>query len=164
VASERLATVFDDIRPGLAYIRRELYRAVDEVMYGDNQRACTSIMHAQHAASNVQADIRRLRREFSPEASKSDSLYLHGRTSDPFSNLVHQAGAEVAMAERLLTWAAGQRQVSGCDDIRDVLIEARLHVATGDNHLDLLQIRLERVARGWEPGRLAHERGDDSGY
>jgi len=150
VASERLATVFDDIRPALAYVRRELYRAVDEAMYGDDQTARSSIARAQHAASNAQADIRRLRQDLSPGATRSDVLYLHGRPGNPVSDLVHQAGAEVAMGERLLASAAGQPQLSGRDEVRDLLIEARLHVATADNHLDLLQIQLERVARGWE--------------
>ncbi len=157
VASEHLATVFDDIRPALAYVRRELYRAVDEAMYGDDQRARASVARAQHAASNAQADIRRLRQELSPASSRSDVLYLHGRTSDHVSDLVHQAGTEVAMGERLLASAAGRGQLSGRDEVRDLLIEARLHVATADNHLDLLEIQLERVARGWERDGLGRE-------
>jgi hypothetical protein len=150
VASERLATVFDDIRPALAYVRRELYRAVDEATYGEDQAARTSIARAQHAASNAQADIRRLREDLSLESERSDVLYLHGRANDPVSGLVHQAGTEVAMGERLLASAAGRGLLSGGDELRDLLIEARLHVATADNHLDLLQIRLERVARAWD--------------
>jgi len=150
VASERLATVFDDIRPSLAYVRRELHRAVDETMYGEEQPARTSIARAQHAASNAQVDIRKLRQDLSPESTRSEVLYLQGRTSDPVSDLVHQAGTEVAMGERLLASAAGQRPLSGRGEVRDLLIEARLHVATADNHLDLLQIQLERTARGWE--------------
>ncbi len=149
-ASKRLATVFDDIRPALAYVRRELYRAVDEATYGNEETARTSIARAQHAASNAQADIRKLRQDLSPASSRSDVLYLHGRTSDPVPDLIHQAGTEVAMGERLLASAAGRTQRSGRDEVRDLLIEARLHVATADNHLDLLQIQLERVARGWE--------------
>jgi len=150
VASERLATVFDDIRPALAYVRRELYRAVDEAMYGDDQSARTSIARAQHATSNAQAEIRRLRQELSPASSRSNVLYLHERTGDPVSDLVQQAGTELAMGERLLASAAGQRQLAGRDEVRDLLIEARLHVAAADNHLDLLQIQLERQARRWE--------------
>ena len=155
VASERLATVFDDIRPALANVRRELYRAVDEAMYGDDQAARTSIARAQHATSTVQVDIRRLCQELSPASRRSDLLYLQGRTSDSVADLVHQAGTEVAMGERLLASAASQGQLSGRDEARDLLIEARLHVATADNHLDLLQIHLEREARQWgrERGR-----------
>ncbi len=118
VASERLATVFDDIRPALAHVRRELYRAVDEAMYGDDQSARTSIARAQHASRNAQADIRRLRQDLSPAPTGSDLLYLHGRPGDPVSNLVHQAGVEVAMGERLLASAAGQPQLSGRDEVR----------------------------------------------
>ena len=158
VASERLATVFDDIRPALGYVRRELYRAVDEAMYGDDKTTRTSIARARHAASNAQADIRRLCRDVSPGATRSDALYAHGRPGGPVSNLVHQAGAEVAMGERLLASAAGQPQLSGRDEVRDLLIEARLHVATADNHLDLLQIQMERVARGWERDGSSRER------
>ena len=153
VASQRLATVFDDIRPALAYVRRELFRAVDEAMYGDDTTTRSSIARAQHAASNAQIDIRRLCLDLAPESTQSDVLYLHGRPGDPFSTLVHQAGAEVAMGERLLASAVGQRRVSGHDEVRDLLIEARLHVATADNHLDLLEIQLERQARRWEPER-----------
>jgi hypothetical protein len=153
VASERLATVFDDIRPALAYVRRELYRAVDEATYGNEETARTSIARAQHAASNAQADIRKLRQDLSPGVTASDALYLDGQPGNPDSALLRQAGAEVAMGERLLASAAGQPQLSDGDEVRDLLIEARLHVATADNHLDLLQIQLERQARSWEPER-----------
>ena len=54
---------------------------------------------------------------------------------------------------------AGWRQLSGRDEVRDLLIEARLHAATADNHLELLQIQLERVARGWERDELSREGG-----
>lgn len=149
VASERLATVFDGIRPALAYVRRELYRAVDEAMYGDDETARTSIARAQHAASNAHVDLRKLRQDLSPASLTSEVLYLQGQTGDPVSDLVQQAGTEVAMGGRLLALAAAQRPLFGRDEVRDLLIEARLHVATADNHLDLLQIQLERVARQW---------------
>jgi hypothetical protein len=38
----------------------------------------------------------------------------------------------------------------GTADARDLLIEARIHAATADANLDLLQIQLERSARVWE--------------
>lgn len=115
-------------------------------MYGDDQTARTSLARAQHAASNAEIDIRRLRRDLSPGPLNSDVLTLATPSADPVEALVQQAGAEVAMGGRLLASAAGRPQLTGRDDVRDLLIEARLHLTTADNHLDLLQIRLERGA------------------
>ena len=148
-ASERLAVVFDDIRPQLAYVRRELYRAVDSVMYGDAATTRDAVDRAHHAASNAQADVVRLRRG---DQSGTDRD-LHGvswRGGDPSSAMVQQADQELRATLRLLASAAVRRDVPDQDDVRDRLIEARLHAATADNHLDLLQIHLEHVARAWE--------------
>lgn len=148
-ASERLAVVFDDIRPQLAYARRELYRAVDSVMYGDAASTRDAIDRAHHAASNAQADVWRLRGD-SLMAGGEVTLATAPRSNDsPSSTLTNQADQELRAALRLLTSTAipdGRHQ----DEVRDRLIEARVHVATADNHLDLLQIQLERVARAWE--------------
>ncbi|MEX2291260.1 MAG: hypothetical protein WD794_13165 [Mycobacteriales bacterium] len=148
-ASERLAAVFDDIRPQLAYVRRELYRAVDSVMYGDAASTRDAIDRAHHAASNAQADVRRLRGDFLKRPGEI-TLTAVARNDDPGSILTNQADQELRAALRLLTSTATQPQGPHQDEARDRLIEARVHVATADNHLDLLQIQLEHLARGWE--------------
>jgi hypothetical protein len=146
-ASERLAVVFDVIRPQLAYVRRELYRAVDNVMYGDHESTRDAVDRAHHAASNVQVDIQRLTAEGRPR-------YGHEPTSDVASDapcaLGRQADQELRTTLRLLASAANRRGIPDRDELRDLLIEARVHAATADSHLDLLQIQLEHVARGWE--------------
>lgn len=148
-ASERLAVVFDDIRPQLAYVRRELYRAVDSVMYGDAAGTRDAIDRAHHAASNAQADVCRLRGD-SPTGSGESTFATAPRISDERSSaLSSQADQELRAALRLLASTAIQPDGQHQDAVRDRLIEARVHVATADNNLDLLQIQLERVARSW---------------
>jgi hypothetical protein len=159
-ASERLAVVFDVIRPQLAYVRRELYRAVDNVMYGDHASTRDAIDRAHHAASNVQADVQRLAAEGQPRYGGEE--LSDARRGAPL-NLSHQADQELRTTIRLLASAATRREISDHDELRDVLIEARVHAATADNHLDQLQIRLEHIARGWErePPTRGHSRGRD---
>jgi hypothetical protein len=147
-ASERLAVVFDVIRPQLAYVRRELYRAVDNVMYGDDASTRDAVDRAHHAASNVHADVRRLAKE--GLAGDADQQILDGPGGGAPLALSHQADVELRATLRLLASAATRREIHTTDDLRDLLIEARVHAATADSHLDLLQIQLEHVARGWE--------------
>lgn len=148
-ASERLALVFDDIRPQLAYVRRELYRAVDSVMYGDTASTRDAIDRAHHAASNAQADVARLRGgDPSPTETRWHDVAWH--ESDPSAAMAQQADQELRVALRLLASAAALREVPDQDELRDRLIEARVHTVTADSHLDLLQLNLEHVARGWE--------------
>jgi hypothetical protein len=160
-ASERLAVVFDDIRPQLAYVRRELYRAVDSVMYGDAASTRDAIDRAHHAASNAQADLARLRTH---EPDQRDRSLRPGSSheGDPSAAMAQQADQELRATLRLLASAAGRRDLPDQDELRDHLIEARVHTATADNHLDLLQIHLERVARSWE-GEPTRRREDGLG-
>jgi hypothetical protein len=147
-ASERLAVVFDVIRPQLAYIRRELYRAVDNVMYGDDASTRDAIDRAHHAASNVHADVQRLAGD--RRAGYSGRQIAEVPSDGPPLSLSHQADHELRTTLRILAPAAALRGVPDRDELRDLLIEARVHAATADSHLDLLQIQLEHAARGWE--------------
>lgn len=159
-ASERLAVVFDDIRPQLAYVRRELYRAVDSVMYGDAAGTRDAIDRAHHAASNAQADLARLRNR---EPTEGDGILqpLPPREGDPSAAMAQQADQELRATLRLLASAASRGHHGDQEELRDRLIEARVHTATADNHLDLLQIQLEHLARGWE--RDTRDRDQSSG-
>ena len=148
-ASERLAVVFDDIRPLLAYVRRELYRAVDSVMYGDAAGTRDAIDRAHHAASNAQSDLARLRNH-EPTDGNRILQPVSPREGDPSAAMAQQADQELRATLRLLALAAGRGDLPDQEELRDRLIEARVHAATADNHLDLLQIQLERAARGWE--------------
>jgi hypothetical protein len=156
-ASQRLAVVFDVIRPQLAYVRRELYRAVDNVMYGDEASTRDAVDRAHHAASNVHADVQRLQ---DPIARRSDGKFsvAPSREEAAAESLSLGAEQELRATIRLLASAASRHAPPNGDALRDVLIEARVHAATADNHLDQLQIRLEHVARRWEGERPA--RGD----
>lgn len=157
-ASERLAVVFDVIRPQLAYVRRELYRAVDSVMYGDAASTRDAVDRAHHAASNAQADVVRLRSgdQFGTEGSL---VGASSREGDPSAAIAQKADQELRATLRLLTSAGARRDVLDLDNFRDRLIEARVHTATADAHLDLLQIHLEHVARGWEREPGGREQG-----
>ncbi len=157
-ASERLAVVFDDIRPQLAYVRRELYRAVDSVMYGDAASTRDAIDRAHDAARNAQADVARLRGG-GPAAAGRRLEGVSRRASDPSAAMAERADQELRATLRLLASSVALRDVPDQDELRDRLIEARIHVATADNHLDLLQIHLEHVARGWEREPRGREQG-----
>lgn len=159
-ASERLAVVFDEIRPQLTYVRQELYRAVDSVMYGDAASTRDAIDRAHHAASNAQADVARLRGS-DPSRMETSLEVVAGRESDPAAALTQQADQELRATLGLLASTAARRDLPDRDQLRDRLIEARVHTATADNHLDLLQIHLERAARGWE--RELGDRGQGFG-
>jgi hypothetical protein len=162
-ASERLAVVFDVIRPQLAYVRRELYRAVDNVMYGDEASTRDAVDRAHHAASNVHADVQRLTADRQAGYSGEQISEVPGREGGAPPSLSRQAEQELRTTLRLLASAAARQEVSNPDELRDLIIEARVHAATADNHLDQLQIRLEHVARGWEcerPSRGESFRGD----
>ncbi len=160
-ASERLAVVFDVIRPRLAFVRRELYRAVDSAMYGGAAALRDSIDRARHATSHVQADVQRL----GHRGVARKELRVAGATSlggDSDVRLTHQADQELRVTLQLLALAAARRETSNRDELRDLLIEARVHTAAADNHLDLLQIRLEHLARRWED-REPPTRGESLG-
>lgn len=160
-ASERLAVVFDDIRPQLAYVRRELYRAVDSVMYGDAASTQDAVDRAHHAASNAQVDVVRLRGDQSGAGRSGQGVSW--KEGDPSAAMIQQADQELRATLRLLTAAGARRDQPDLDELRDRLIEARVHTATADNHLDLLQIHLEHLARGWarEQGGRQQGRGLD---
>jgi hypothetical protein len=147
-ASERLAVVFDVIRPQLAYVRRELYRAVDNLMYGDDPSTRDAIDRANHAASNVHVDVQRL--AGGRRAGYTDRQIAEVPSGGPPLTLSHQADHEVRTTLRLLASAAVRHEALDRDELRDLLIEARVHAAMADSHLDLLQIQLEHAARGWE--------------
>jgi hypothetical protein len=157
-ASERLAVLFDDIRPQLAYVRRQLYRAVDSVMYGDAASTQDAVDRAHHAASSAQADVVRLRDGDQPEAEPSVQG-VSWRDGDPSAAMIQQADQELRATMRLLMSSGARRNTIDLDELRDRLIEARVHTATADNHLDLLQIHFEHVARGWARERGGREQG-----
>jgi hypothetical protein len=157
-ASECLAVVFDEIRPQLAHVRRELYRAVDSVMYGDAASTRDAVDRAHHAASNAQADVVRLRSGDQSETDRSLQGVLR-REGDPSAAMARQADQELRATLRLLTSVGALRDVLELDELRDRLIEARVHTATADNHLDLLQIHLEQIARGWDREHGGREQG-----
>jgi hypothetical protein len=158
-ASERLAVVFDVIRPQLAYVRRELYRAVDNVMYGDAASTRDAIDRAHHAASNAHADVAHLRDHDPSDGDNKILQPVSPRERDSSVGMAKQADQELRMTLRLLASAAALRHVPDQDELRDRLIAARVHTATADNHLDLLQIHLEHVARGWEREQGGREHG-----
>lgn len=162
-ASERLAVVFDVIRPQVAYVRRELYRAVDSVMYGEDAGIRNSIGRAHHAASNAQLDVQRLIAGHPTNDGRSRLLDASQVDGDPVERLAAQADHELRATQRLLASATARRDAPDRDELRDLIIEARVHAATADNHLDQLQIRLEHIARAWErePPTRGQSRGRD---
>ena len=149
-ASERLAVVFDIIRPQVAYVRRELYRAVDSVMYGEDASTRNNIDRAHHAASNAQLDVQQLGAGGARDGGGRRLLDASQVDGDPVERLAAQADHELRATLRLLASAGARRDAPDRDELRDLLIEARVHAATADSHLDQLQIRLEHIAREWE--------------
>ncbi len=75
---------------------------------------------------------------------------MSSREGDPSAAMAQQADQELRATLRLLASAEALRHPPGQEELRDRLTEARVHAATADNHLDLLQIHLEHVARGWQ--------------
>ena len=150
-AASALQVVFDDIRPALAAVRRQLYRAVDDLDYGENSTVAQHLRVAHNAVDAALTELIALRRQLEPEALTDHQLAepppLRGRTDSP-TLLAYQAYDEISITRRLLADVDPQTLRSA--DTRDMLIEARIHASTADANLDLLQIQLERAARAWE--------------
>ena len=152
-AATALAKVFDDIRPALAAARRQLYQALDDSEYGDGELLAKRLRIARGAVDSAYVDLVDVRRELQPEITErqlAEPPMLLGR-ADSTAVLAYQAYEETCVTKRILADldSADLHSVEG----RDLLIEARIHAATTDANLDLLQIELERIARVWEaPG------------
>lgn len=149
-AASSLAVVFDDIRPALAAARRQLYHALDDTDYGQGATVMRHLQVARNAVDSALTDLLALRRQMEPGATDrqlAEPPPLRGRTDSP-TLLAYQAYDEISVTRRLLADIDPHRL--GTADARDLLIEARIHAATADANLDLLQIQLERTARVWE--------------
>jgi hypothetical protein len=152
-AATALAKVFDDIRPALSAARRQLFQALDDAEYGDGELLARRLRIARGAVDAAYADLVEVRRELQPEITErqlAEPPMLHGR-ADSTAVLAYQAYEETCVTRRILADldSTDLHSVEG----RDLLIEARIHAATTDANLDLLQIELERQARVWEaPG------------
>jgi len=152
-AATALAKVFDDIRPAMAAARRQLYQALDDAEYGDGDLLAKRLRIARGAVDAAFADLVEVRRELQPEITErqlAEPPMLLGR-ADSTAVLAYQAYEETCVTKRILA------DLDAVDlhstDGRDLLIEARIHAATSDANLDLLQIELEGIARVWErPG------------
>lgn len=149
-AASALAVVFDDIRPALAAARRQLYHALDDTDYGESATVMRHLQVARNAVDASLTELVALRRHLEPGATDrqlAEPPPMRGRT-DNCTLLAYQAYDEISTTRRLLADADPHRL--GTADARDLLIEARIHAATADANLDLLQIQLERTARAWE--------------
>jgi hypothetical protein len=145
IAAEQLARLFDDARPALAYARRALLRAADEADYGDPGVA------RQHLGAAVRS-LRECHHYLEPLITRSG---LRQPGSDSDSMLVRRAIDELTITAEHCGRAI---HPSGRGDLRDLLVDARLHAASADSHLEQLQIQLERTARSFALDRLG--RGD----
>jgi hypothetical protein len=130
-AAGQLARLFDDTRPALAYARRALIRAADQADYGDPTVSRQHLAAARAAIRDVLALL---------PAEQPESAITGGR------GLISQAHDELIITSEILLTAS---HPSGRRSLRDQLIEARLHTATADTHLEHLQLHLERTARSW---------------
>jgi hypothetical protein len=149
-AASALAVVFDDIRPALAAARRQLYHPLDDTDYGAGATVMRHLQVARNAVDASLTELVTLRRQLEPGATDrqlAEPPPLRGRTDSP-TLLAYQAYDEISITKRLLADADPHRL--GTADARDLLIEARIHAATADANLDLLQIHLERTARAWD--------------
>jgi hypothetical protein len=149
-AASALAVVFDDIRPALAAARRQLYHALDDTDYGAGATVMRHLQVARNAVDASLTELVALRRQLEPGATDrqlAEPPPLRGRTDSP-TLLAYQAYDEISITRRLL--AEIDPHSLGTANARDMLIEARIHAATADANLDLLQIQLERTARSWE--------------
>lgn len=130
-AAGQLARLFDDTRPALAYARRALIRAADQADYGDPAVSRQHLAAARAAVRDVLALL---------PAEQAESAITGDR------GLISQAQDELMITSEILLTAS---HPSGQRSLRDQLIEARLHTATADTHLEHLQLHLERTARSW---------------
>jgi hypothetical protein len=145
MAAEQLARLFDDARPALAYARRALLRAADEADYGDPGVA------RQHLGAAVRS-LRECHQHLQPLITRSGVLQPG---SDADSLLVRRAIDELTITAEHCGRAI---HPSGRGELRDLLVDARLHAASADSHLEQLHIQLERTARSFVLDRLG--RGD----
>jgi hypothetical protein len=145
MAADHLARLFDDARPALAYARRALLRAADEADYGNPAVA------QQHLGAAVRS-LRECHHHLEPLNGRSGSIQPGG---DADSLLIRRAIDELTITAEHCGRAI---HPSGRGDLRDLLVDARMHAASADSHLDQLQIQLERTARSFTLDRSS--RGD----
>lgn len=149
-AAGALAVVFDEIRPALAAARRQLYSALDDTDYGGGATVMKRVQVARNAVDTAHTELVALRRQLDPgmtDRQLGEPPPMRGKTDSP-TVLAYQAYDETSIARRMLADIDAHRL--GTAETRDMLIEARIHAATADANLDLLQLQLERTARAWE--------------
>jgi hypothetical protein len=145
IAAEQLARLFDDARPALAYARRALLRAADEADYGNPAVA------RQHLGAAVRS-LRECHNYLEPLITRNGAIQPG---SDADAVLVRRAIDELTITAEHCGRAI---HPSGRGELRDLLVDARLHAASADSHLEQLHIQLERTARSFILDRLG--RGD----
>jgi hypothetical protein len=147
-ASGQLAVVFDEIRPAVAAARRQLRLALDDAMYdGPSELLGRRVAIACRATTHALEELALLRAQLQPGLTQADlgepPASIGNQHLTP--NLAYQA--EEKMITTLQTFADIAR--SGArKEVQRLLTEARLHVGAADGRLDLLEIDLERQARG----------------
>jgi len=147
-ASGQLAVVFDEIRPAVAASRRQLRLALDDAMYeGPSKLLDRRIAIARGATMHALEQLALLRAELRPGLTQGSVRELPAAVGNhnEAPNLAYQA------EERMITTLQTFADIGRCGTrkgVQRLLTEARLHVSAADGRLDLLEIDLERQARG----------------
>lgn len=152
IAAEHLTGVIENVRPVIQAARYELAVAVERFReaYPDEQHErLTHIQTVLHYGI-VEAD--RLRRELHPQFSDSqlrEPPVAHGVT-DPAAALIYQVHDELLITCHIIDDAVDEFTAGEPVDVRDLLLEARIHLATAGAHAEHLELHLQRAARAWE--------------
>lgn len=147
-ASGQLAVVFDEIRPAVAAARRQLRLAMDDAMYeGPSKLLDRRIAIARSATMHALENLAPLGAELQPGLTQADlgepPAALGNQHLTP--NLAYQAeGKIVTTLQAFADIGPGGNK----EEFQHSLTEARLHLSAADGKLDLLEIDLERRARG----------------
>lgn len=159
-AAEHLAIVFDDVRPAVEAARQAVVRAIAHANEDDPDTQHERLFHIQQIVHAGLEQTTKLRHELHPHLSDRQLCELpieHG-IDDTSATLAYQINDELLIARRIINDASAELCQNEPIDIRDQLLEARIHLATAASHAEHLEIHLERTARAWEiaghPGGL----------
>lgn len=162
-AADQLSVVFEEVRPAVDFAKRQLCRAVDDVMYGDLDLFRQRLNRGRSAVREALEELTALREGLHPGLDRTELEIppVQRGDADLSATLAYQAHDELSTAMCALSQATHPSLADHRDKLRDRLVEARLRVSTADAHLDHLHIQLDRSAREWSLDRNDLDLGRD---
>jgi hypothetical protein len=152
IAAEHLTGVIENVRPVIQAARYELAVAIERTREADPGEHHQRLQHLQTVLHYGIVEADRLRRDLHPQFSDTqlrEPPVAHGVTH-PAAALIYQVHDELLITCHLVDDAVDEISAVEPIDVRDLLLEARIHIATAGAHAEHLELHLQRAAQAWE--------------